>query len=187
MEGYLKIQDASKKFQKPEITIRRWIKRLKESDYAQFEKCVVKETTKSGYFYLISEKCLIKKYGVPNQKEKVIRQKPKVISQNHDQKPKVPNQNEKVSRQNDKAIKGLKHWLENVRFENIGLKKDVEHLNQNIQNREQALLRKETEMKEREQKLHSSLIQLGIEKGRADGLENQIKLLTTPVKRWWQK
>ena len=86
-----------------------------------------------------------------------------------------------------KEGKGLRHFLENVRFENVGLKKDVEHLAQNIQNREQAVLNEKAEKKEAQQKLHSSLVQLGIEKGRADGLENQIKLLTTPVKRWWQK
>lgn len=74
-----------------------------------------------------------------------------------------------------------------VLIENATLKRDVEHLKQNIQNREQAVLNEKAEKKEAQQKLHSSLVQLGIEKGRADGLENQIKLLTAPKRRWWQK
>lgn len=159
-EGFIKIQEATTKFKKPEITIRRWIKKLEKTDYAEFEKCVVKERTKTGYFYLIFENCLIKKYGLPNQlpnqKDKVITQKPKVISQNHDQKPEVPNQNKKVISQNDKVIrqegilikenKGLQHYLENVKIENVGLKKENEFKNETI------LKQDESEKREREER-----------------------------------
>jgi len=83
--------------------------------------------------------------------------------------------------------RGFENQLKGLEIKNATLETSNKHLSQNIQNREEAILRKEVEMKEKEQKLHSSLIQLGIEKGRADGLETQIKLIATPKKKWWQK
>jgi len=185
--NFLTIAEATKLTGKSKMTIWRLIQSVKENDTEMIQ---IKEYAGfKGKQLKISEDYLRKLYNIPDTE--MLKNVKDPIPPVSDVKQPVsfPNNtpvspyNKKLSKEN----KGLKHYLENIRFENVGLKKDVEHLSQNIQNREQALLKKETEMKEKEQKLHSSLVQLGIEKGRADGLENQIKMLTAPKKKWWQK
>lgn len=86
-----------------------------------------------------------------------------------------------------KEGKGLRHWLENVRFENVALKKDVEHLGLNIKNREKGIQELKEELKEDKQLIWQAGKEMGLLKGRGESLETQIKMLTAPKKRWWQR
>lgn len=209
-QTWLTLGEASKLASKSAITLRRWIKELKKNDYSNFEVCIGKKGKENRFVYLISQSCLIKKFDLPTQKEKVPtqkeglpNQKTALPTQEQEQKQGLTTQNEGLLTQlfkdfkkrfgREKAVwiakekgfavkeKSFESELRDLEIKNAKLETSNEHLGQNLKNRERYIL-------ERDEKFERGLVQMGMLKGENDSLKNQIKLLIAPKKkRWWQK
>ena len=133
--------------------------------------------------------------GVIHKSENVIEKKRNVI--------------ENVIDVKENVIQNLKNVIGGVKQNLTKLEVENKHLQDNLQNRDRAILGMKQEIKderkrtfeiaheerergdlkieEKDKEIKTAYLEVGKLMGKTKGLEEQIKLLTTPKKKWWQR